>query len=80
MRLHSGGGGKDGLKFQVFVYANHAIRAADMLSVCGSPIMCMGGCVSWLSRTQTCVTMSTSEAAYVAMTDVVMEILVLRQV
>ena len=42
--------------------------------------MCGGGCVSRFSRTQKCVTLSTMEAVYVAMADVLKEVLFLRQV
>ena len=44
-----------------------------------------GACVSWFSRTQKCVTLSTTEAAYVALADVALpdvlkEVLFLRHV
>ena len=39
-----------------------------------------GGCVSRFSRMQKCVTLSTTEAEYVAMADVLKEVLFLRQV
>ena len=42
--------------------------------------MCGGACVCWFSRTQKCVTLSTSEAEYVAHGDAVKELLFLRQV
>ena len=42
--------------------------------------MCGGSCVCWFSRTQKCVTLSTSEAEYVALGDAVKEVLFLRQV
>ena len=42
--------------------------------------MCAGACVCWFSRTQECVTLSTSEAEYVALGDAVKELLFLRQV
>ena len=42
--------------------------------------MCAGACVGWFSRTQKCVTLSTSEAEYVALGDAVKELLFLRQV
>ena len=42
--------------------------------------MCAGACVCWFSRTQKCVTLSTSEAEYVALGDAVKELLFLRQV
>ena len=42
--------------------------------------MCGGAFVFWFSRTQKCVTLSTSEAEYVALGDAVKEFLFLRQV
>ena len=42
--------------------------------------MCEGACVRWFSRTQKCVTLSTSEAEYAALGDTVKEVLFLRQV
>ena len=42
--------------------------------------MCGGACVCWFSRTKRCVTLSTSEAEYVALGDTVKELLFLRQV
>ena len=42
--------------------------------------MCAGACVCWVSRTQKCVTLSTSEAEYVALGDAVIELLFLKQV
>ena len=42
--------------------------------------MYAGGAVSWYSKTQQCVTLSTTQAEYVAMSDVAKEILFLRQV
>ena len=39
-----------------------------------------GGAVSWHSKTQKCVTLSTTQAEYVAMSDMGKEILFLRQV
>ena len=42
--------------------------------------MCAGACVCWFSRMQKCVTLSTSEADYVALGNAVKELLFLRQV
>ena len=42
--------------------------------------MCEGAAVSWFSRTQKCVTLSTTEAEYVALSDDLKEVLFLRQV
>ncbi|CAB1098415.1 unnamed protein product [Ectocarpus sp. CCAP 1310/34] len=60
--------------------ADFASKAADRRSVSGGIVTCGGGVVSWFSRTQKCVTLSTTEAEYVALGDVVKEILFLRQV
>lgn len=42
--------------------------------------MCGDACVSWFSRTRKCVTLSTTEAEYVALADVMKEVLFLRHV
>ena len=42
--------------------------------------MCAGGPASWHSKMQKCVTLSTTQAEYVAMSDMGKEILFLRQV
>ncbi|CAB1107872.1 unnamed protein product [Ectocarpus sp. CCAP 1310/34] len=60
--------------------ADFASKAADRRSISGGIVTCGGGVVSWFSRTQKCVTLSTTEAEYVALGDVVKEILFLRQV
>ena len=41
------------------------------MSVSGGLVMRGGACVSWFSRTQKRVTLSTTEAEYVALADVV---------
>ena len=69
-----------GLRMQVLVDADFASKAADRRSASGGLVMCGDGCVSWCSRTQKCVTFSTKEAEYVAMADVLKEVLFLRQV
>ena len=65
---------------QVFADADYASQAADRRSVSGGLVMGGGACVSWFSRTQKCVTLLTTEAEYVALADVVKEVLFLRQV
>ena len=69
-----------GIYLKVFVDADYASKATERRSVSGGAIMCGGACVCWFSRTQTCVTLSTSEAEYVAHGDAVKELLFLRQV
>ena len=68
------------LSLQVFVDADYASVAADRRSVSGELVMCDGACEFWFSRTQKCITLSTTEAEYVALADVMKEVLFLRQV
>ena len=65
---------------QAFADANYTIVAADRRSVSGGLVMCGGACVSWFSRSHKCVTLYTTEAEYVALADVMKEVLFLRQV
>ena len=67
-----------GISLEVFADADYASRATD--SVSGGAIICAGACVCWVSRTQKCVPLSTSEAEYVALGDAVKELVFLRQV
>ena len=60
-----------GLNLHVFADADYAREAADRRSVTGGLVVCGGACVSWFSRTQKCVTLSTTEAEYVALADVI---------
>ena len=60
--------------------SNGSSKATERRSVSGGLIMCGGASVCWFSRTQKCVTLSTSEAEYVALGDAVKELLFLRQV
>ena len=69
-----------GISLEVFADADYASKATDRRSVSGGLIMCGGASVCWFSRTQKCVTLSTSEAEYVALGDAVNELLFLRQV
>ena len=64
----------------MFAYADYASKATDRRSVSGGLIRCGGASVCWFSRTQKCVTLSTSEEEYVAPGDAVKELLFLRQV
>ena len=69
-----------GLSLQVFADADYASKAADRSSVSRGLVMCGGACVSWFSRTQKWVTLSTAEAEYVALVDTVKEVLFSRRV
>ena len=57
-------------------YSNRPGRRSEA----GGATMCGGACVSWFFRTQKCVTLSTSEAEYVALGDAVKVLVFLRQV
>ena len=69
-----------GISLEVFADPDYASKAIGRRSVSGGATMCEGACVCWFSRTQKCVTLSTSEAEYVALGDAVKELLFLRQV
>ena len=56
-----------GISLEAFADANYASKATDRRSESGGAIMCAGACVCWFSRTQKCVTLSISEAEYVAL-------------
>ena len=60
--------------------ADYASRSTDRRSVAGDVVMCAGGPVSWHSKTQKDVTLSTTQAEYVAMSDMGKEVLGLRKV
>lgn len=70
----------EGFSLVAFCDADYASRTADRRSTSGGVIMCAGGPVLCLSKTQRCVTLSTTEAEYVAMGDVVKELMFIRQV
>ena len=69
-----------GVNLISFADADYASRATDRRSVSGGVVMCAGGPISWHSKTQKCVTLSTTQAEYVALSDLGKEILFLRQV
>ena len=68
------------ISLEVFADADYASKATDRRSVSRGVIMCGGASVCWFSRTQKYVTLSTSEAEYVALGDAVKELLFLRQI
>ncbi|CAB1102064.1 unnamed protein product [Ectocarpus sp. CCAP 1310/34] len=53
----------------VYVDADFAKKATDRRSVLGALVLVADCLVAWISRTQKCVTLSTTEAEYVAMGD-----------
>ena len=61
--------------FQTYVDAHYAHKAEDRRSVSGVAVCCGGTLVSWFSRTRKYVTLSTTEAEYVAMANGVKEAL-----
>ena len=73
-------GGAMGLSMQGFADADFASKAADRRSVSGGIVICCCGVIAWFARTQKCVTTSTTEAEYVALGDLVKELMFLRQV
>ena len=57
------------------------LRAVRTGGACrGGVVMCAGGPVSWHSKTQKCVTLSTTQAEYEAISDMGKEIFFSRQV
>ena len=58
---------------EVFADADYASNATKRRSGSGGAIMCGGASVCWFWRTQKCVTLSTSEAEYVALGEPVNE-------
>ena len=66
-----------GLSMQVFADADYSSQAADRRLVSEGV---GGACVSWFSWPQKCVTLVMTEAEYVALPDVMKEVLFMRQV
>ena len=73
-------GALSSISLEVFADIDYASKATGRRSVLGGAIMCGGASVCWFSRTRKCVTLSTSEAEYVALGYAVKELLFLRQV
>ena len=67
-----------GVSLEVYVGSDYASKATDRRSVLGSVVMCAGACVSFSFRTQKGVTLSSTEAEYVAMADGLKETIFLR--
>ena len=55
-------GTASGVGLEVFVDSDFTSRATDRRSVSGSVAMCAGACVSFFSRTQKSVILSSTEA------------------
>ena len=64
----------------MFANSDFTSKATDTRSASGGVVMCGGTAVSWFSRTQKCITLSTSRAEYVAMADGIKEALFMRHV
>ena len=56
----------------------YASNATERRSVSGGAVTWAGACVCWFSRTKKCVTISTTEAEYVALVDTIKEVIFLR--
>ncbi|CAM9194085.1 unnamed protein product [Ectocarpus sp. 12 AP-2014] len=69
-----------GVELELNVDSDFASTATDRRSVSGAVVMCAGDCVSYLSRTQRSVTLSSAEATYVALADGLKEGIFLRMV
>ena len=65
---------------ETYVDADYAHKADNMRSVSGVAVCCGGTLESWFSRTRKCVSLSTTEAEYVAMATGVKEALHVRGV
>ena len=69
-----------GLELEVYADANYADKANDWRSVSGIAVTLGGAVVSHASKTQHVVSLSTSEAEYIATGDRVKEVLFVRAV
>ena len=69
-----------GLSIQVFADVDMQPRHLTGGQFREGLVMCRGACVSWCSRTQKYITLSTTESEYVARADVMKEVLFLKQV
>ena len=74
------GGQGCGLCMEVYMDSNFGACLDARRSVSGAVLMLAKGAISWHSRMQEVTASSTSEAEYVALSEVVKEVLLLRQV
>ena len=75
-----GGDGNDRIVMQAFVDSDHATCLDTRRSTSGGTVLLGGGAISWFSRGQATTAEGTSEAEYVAMSEIVKDVLCLRQV
>ena len=75
-----GGDGNGGMAMRAFADADHATCPDTRRSVSGGAVFLGGGAISWFSRGQAITAEGTSEAEYVALSEVAKEVLFLRQV
>ena len=68
------------MHLELYVDSDNASKATDRSSVSGGVVMCAGACVSFFSRTQKSVTLSSTEAEYVAMAEGMKEAIFLRYI
>ena len=69
-----------GLELMVYVDDAYAPKDTKRKSVSAVAVMCEGTAIEWISKTQKCTTLSSSEAKYVAMAEGFKEALFLRHV
>ena len=69
-----------GVDLELYVDSDFASRGTNRRSVPGSVVMCAGACVSFFSWTQKSVTLSSSEAEYVALVAGIKETTFLRYI
>ena len=69
-----------GVDLKLYVDSDFASRDTNRRSVSGGVVMCSGACVSFFSRTQKSVTLSSTEAEYVAMAAGIEETIFLRYI
>ena len=66
--------------FVAYADSAYSSKADDRRSVSGGVVMYAGAAVTWFSRTQRCVTLSTTESEYVVLGDCIKETLFVRGV
>ena len=75
-----GGDRNDHTVMRALVDSDHATCLDTRRSASGGAVLFSGGSTSWFSRAQTTTEEGTSEAEYVAMSEIVKEVLFLRQI